>query len=124
MICGSENGTNGCHLTGFSEDVAFDLYFVATFLPPTLPSYRRASCIGYASKIDLKWQAIQLAIHSIVDEEIDYKWNYGKFQVSICFPSRVTILQTIKISISKYLTNNLISISQIFIALGFCVRWL
>ena len=23
MICGGENGTNGCHLAGFSEDVAF-----------------------------------------------------------------------------------------------------
>ena len=23
MICGGENDTNGCHLAGFSEDVAF-----------------------------------------------------------------------------------------------------
>ena len=24
VICGGENDTNGCHLAGFSEDVAFD----------------------------------------------------------------------------------------------------
>ena len=29
----SENGTNRCHLAGFSEDVAFACHFVATCLP-------------------------------------------------------------------------------------------
>ena len=33
-ICGGENGTNGCHLAGFSEDVAFARHFVATHQPP------------------------------------------------------------------------------------------
>ena len=35
LICGGENGTDGCHLAGFSEDVAFACHFVATH-PPTL----------------------------------------------------------------------------------------
>ena len=30
VICEGENGTNGCHLAIFSEDVAFVHYFVAT----------------------------------------------------------------------------------------------
>ena len=33
-ICGGENGTNGCHLAGFSQDVAFTCLFVATYPPP------------------------------------------------------------------------------------------
>ena len=41
-------------------------HFVATCPPPTLPPYRSASGIGYTSKNYLKWQAIQLAIHSVV----------------------------------------------------------
>ena len=50
LVCGVENGTNGYHLAGFSEDVAFAYHFVATHLPPTLPLYRSATGIGYASK--------------------------------------------------------------------------
>ena len=51
MICGGENGPNGgCHLAGFSKDVAFACHFVATRLPPTLPAYRSATGIGYNSK--------------------------------------------------------------------------
>ena len=37
VICGGENSTDGCHLAGFSEDVAFANHFVATCPPP--PSY-------------------------------------------------------------------------------------
>ena len=44
-ICGGENGTNGHHFPGFSEDVACACHFVAT-----LPPYRSAASIGYASK--------------------------------------------------------------------------
>ena len=40
---------------------------------PTLSTYSNASGIGYASKTYLKWLAIQLAIHSIVGEYIDYR---------------------------------------------------
>ena len=47
MICCDENGINGCHLTGFSEDLAFAHHFVATCWPPP---YRSATGIGYASK--------------------------------------------------------------------------
>ena len=49
-ICGGENGTNGCHLAGFSEDVAFARHFMATHLPPTFPPYRSATGIGYTNK--------------------------------------------------------------------------
>ena len=34
MIFGGENDTNGCHLAGFGEDVAFAHHFVATHPPP------------------------------------------------------------------------------------------
>ena len=34
MTCGDENGTNGCYLAIFSEDVAFARHFVASHLPP------------------------------------------------------------------------------------------
>ena len=44
VTCGGENGTNGCHLAGFSEDVAFARHVVAN------PPYRNATYIGYASK--------------------------------------------------------------------------
>ena len=65
-MCGGENGTNGSHLADISEDIAFAHHFVATFPPPTLPPCRSASGIGYSSKNYLKWQEIQLAMHSIV----------------------------------------------------------
>ena len=39
VISGGKNGTNGCHLAGFSKDIAFAHHFVATHLPPTLPPY-------------------------------------------------------------------------------------
>ena len=61
VICGGENDTNGCHLAGFSEDVAFARYFVAIHSP-----CRKATGIGYASKNYLKWREIQLAILPIV----------------------------------------------------------
>ena len=51
--------TNGHNLGVFSVDVALALHFVS----PHLSIYRNASSIGYASKIYLKWQAIQLAIY-------------------------------------------------------------
>ena len=49
------------HLTGFSEDIAFSCHFVASLLPPTLPSCRSASSIGYTSKKYQKWREIHLA---------------------------------------------------------------
>ena len=45
-----ENGTNGSHFPVFSKDIAFAHHFLATRLPHTLPLYRSASSIGYASK--------------------------------------------------------------------------
>ena len=49
-ICGGENDTNGCHLSGFSEDIAFARHFVASHPPPILPPSRSATDIGYISK--------------------------------------------------------------------------
>ena len=51
VTCGGENGTNGSHVAVFSEDVAFACHFVAPHPPPT----------------NVKWQAIQLAIHYTAD---------------------------------------------------------
>ena len=44
VICGGENGTNGCHLVVFSVDVL--AYYFITPLPP----HRSPTAIGYASK--------------------------------------------------------------------------
>ena len=52
----------------FGVDVAFYHHFVAIRSPLILPPYRSASGIVYTRKNYLKWQAIQLVIHSIVDE--------------------------------------------------------
>ena len=49
-MCIGENGTNECHLAGFSEEIAFASHFVATHPPATLPRDRSATGIGYASK--------------------------------------------------------------------------
>ena len=57
------NGTNGCHLAGFSEDIAFACHFVATCPSPTLPPYRSVSGIGYVSK-QLSKMAGNLASYS------------------------------------------------------------
>ena len=64
-FCWSENIINGCHLASFSEDVALAHHFVATRLPP--PSYP----IGFLLALTMpekyvKWWEIQPAIHSIV----------------------------------------------------------
>ena len=68
MICGGENGTNGCHLVIFSEDVGFASYFVATH--PLLPSHLVGELVVLAPPVKsyLKWQASRLAIHSVVGE--------------------------------------------------------
>ena len=50
MISAGENYTNGCHLAGFSEDIAFTRHFMATRPALTLPPYRSATGIGYTSK--------------------------------------------------------------------------
>ena len=42
-----ENDTNGCHLAGYGEYVAFACHFVATH---PLPHCRSATAIGYTSK--------------------------------------------------------------------------
>ena len=57
---GGENGTNECHLTAFSEDVAFTHHFVASCPPSMVPPLKNASGIGYTSKKLSKWQAIHL----------------------------------------------------------------
>ena len=66
MICGGENDANGCHLAGFSEDVAFAHHFVASHPPP--PSHPAGVLLILATPVKnyLKWREIQLAIHPIV----------------------------------------------------------
>ena len=63
MICGGENDINGCHLAGFSEDVAFARHFVASYPPVGV-----LLILATPAKNYLKWQEIQLAIHPIVGE--------------------------------------------------------
>ena len=66
MICGVENDTNGCHLAGFGEDVAFAHHFVATYPPP-----HPVGVLLVLATPDLKWWEIQLAIHPIVGGYVD-----------------------------------------------------
>ena len=68
MICRGENGTNGCHLAIFNEDVAFASYFVANHLP--LPSHPVGEVVVLAPPVKnyLKWWASRLAIHLVVGE--------------------------------------------------------
>ena len=95
--CGGENGTNGCHLTGFSEDVTFAHHLVAIRLSP--PSCPVGVPVVQATSVKhyLKCQAIQLAIYSIVGEYTQIM-NSNRIvanfmQVPVSFPERDTILQ-------------------------------
>ena len=62
-VHGGENETNGCHLTGFSEDVAFACYFMALHLP--LPSHHARVLVVLATPVRkyLNWWKIQLATY-------------------------------------------------------------
>ena len=73
MICGGENGPNGCHLAGFSEDGAFARHFVATRPPPPSHPVGVLLILAMPVKNYLKWWEIWLAIHPIVGEYIDYE---------------------------------------------------
>ena len=63
VICVGDYGTNGCYLAIFSEDVAF----ASTLWLPT-QSIAVLVVLTVPVKYYLKWQAIRLAIHSIVGE--------------------------------------------------------
>ena len=71
--------------------VLMQLLSATSWLPttPTLHPYKSACGISYARKNYLKWQAIQLAIHSSVGEQIaiddEELQNRGKLHASICF---------------------------------------
>ena len=71
-------------------------------MTPHHPQPYRSACGIDISNEKIKWQAIQLAIHSIVGTYIDYE-NRGKLHASICYPSQDIIFQITKISICKYL---------------------
>ena len=66
VICRSENGTNGCHLAVSSVDIAFALYFMATYSTHLPSSHLSGVLVVLATPVkkNLKWQAIQLAINS------------------------------------------------------------
>ena len=66
VISGGENGTNGCYLAVFIEDVAFARYFMATHQPPPFHPVGALVILAMPVKNYLKWRVIQLAIHSIV----------------------------------------------------------
>ena len=83
-MCGGDNGTNGCRLAVFTVDVAFACHFMATH-PHPLPHPIAVLVVLAILVKNLKWCAIQLAIHSLVGEEMDYK--YLNIESSICFPS-------------------------------------
>ena len=59
----------------FSEDVAFAHHFVATHPSTPLSHSVEGVLMVLATPVKnyLKWWVIQLTIHSIADEKIDYK---------------------------------------------------
>ena len=73
MMCGGKNGISGCRLFVFSKDIAFASHFMATRQLP--PSYPVGVLLALATPVKnyQKWQAIQLAVHSTVGEQINYK---------------------------------------------------
>ena len=79
MICGDESDTNGCHVAGFSEDVAFDRNFMATHPPQTSHPIGVLLVLMMSVKNYLKQQEIQLDINSctIVANFV---------QASVCLP--------------------------------------
>ena len=58
VICGGENGPNGCHLAGSSEDEAFACHFVATRTPPPSHSVGVLLVLANPVKKYLKWWEI------------------------------------------------------------------
>ena len=113
VIYGGENGTNECHLAVFTV-------YVRSFFPLSLRGYQPAhpppshpigvvtSGIGYASNSYLKWWEIQLSIHSIVGEWIDYKIASYRtlanfMQVSVFLPELHCQIPVIRSGIAKYL---------------------
>ena len=72
MFIKDDTQTNGSHFPVYSEEVAFAHHFVGTHLLP--PSHPIGLLMVLAMPVKyLKWQAIQIAIHSIVGEQIDNK---------------------------------------------------
>ena len=65
MICGGEIGTNVCHLAALNVGVASVHHFVST-----RPPHPIGVLVVLATPVKryLKWQEIQIAIHSIVGE--------------------------------------------------------
>ena len=87
MICGGENGTNGCHFAGLSEfsygeniinachlagsneDVALAHHFVATHLPP--PSYPIGVLLALAMPVKISKMVGNSASYSLNSWWID-----------------------------------------------------
>ena len=109
MIYGVENGTSWYHLAVCLVDVAFACYFVAPYHPP--PSTPKEVLVVMAMLVTneklSKMVGNSASIHSTVGTKIDYVMNSYGIVVNlhgiiwICFPFQDTILQIIKISISK-----------------------
>ena len=57
----------------FSEDLAVACHFVATRPPPPSHPARMLVVLTTPVKNYLKWRAIQLAIHSTVGAQVEYK---------------------------------------------------
>ena len=79
------------HLAVFSLNTTFVSHFMAPhYLPPSTPIEVLRVFYPYQQKNYLKWWAIQLAIHSTVGIQIDYKQlqSLAKLHTNIYFPSR------------------------------------
>ena len=66
MISGGANDTSGCHLAVFSEDLAVARHWLRGYAGMLV-------VLTTPVKNYLKWRAIQLAIHSTVGAQVEYK---------------------------------------------------
>ena len=98
MLCGGENGSNGCQLAVFSV-VLPSCHFVPPAIPIGVLYYCRSACdICYTSKNYLKCWVIQLAIHSTVDAWEDTMNSY-KLMMNWMRPCEIQYLKSVYVNI-------------------------
>ena len=87
VICGSKNGTSGCHLVVYIVNVA---HFVALHSPPPTLYKCLVLVMPVVTVSKMVGNSATVAIHSTVGVQIDYDYSYrncSELHASICFPS-------------------------------------
>ena len=101
--CGSENGTNGCHLVVFGEDVAFPHHFVAPHLPMTLPPIALLVILATPVK-KLSKMIGNSASHPVYSKHSELPWISLDLWRNMC-KQLYSILRYIELNISNCISN-------------------